>query len=57
MTFWMRDTALNNDTSSPFPMIIFNRDESGNGSGAMNGFSVTYINDGGRTTLLDVKPR
>ena len=49
MTFWIRNTALNNDTSSPFPMIIFDRDESGNGSGAMNGFYVTYINDGGST--------
>jgi hypothetical protein len=49
MTFWMRNTALNNNTSSPFPMIIFDRDESGNGSGALNGFYVTYINDGGST--------
>ena len=27
MTFWMRNTSLNTATSSPFPMIIFNRDE------------------------------
>jgi hypothetical protein len=49
MTFWMRNTAINSGTSSPFPMIIFNRDESGNGSGALNGFYITYINDGGST--------
>jgi len=49
MTFWIRNTALNNDTSSPFPMIIFNRDESASGSGALSGFYVTYINDGGST--------
>src|SRR5262249_38340144 len=49
MTFWMRNTALNTGTSSPFPMIIFNRDETGSGAGALNGFYVTYINDGGST--------
>ncbi len=49
MTWWMRNTALNANTSSPFPMIIFNRDEAANGSGALNGFYVTYINDGSST--------
>src|SRR5262245_3500958 len=38
MTWWMRNTALNTKTSSPFPVIIFNRDESGTGSSALNGF-------------------
>src|SRR5262245_13038515 len=47
MTWWMRNTALNSNTSSPFPMIIFNRDEAASGSGALNGFYVTYVNDGG----------
>src|SRR5262249_13894338 len=49
MTWWMRNTALNTNTSSPFPMIIFNRDEAAAGSTALNGFYVTYINDGGST--------
>lgn len=49
MTFWMRNTALNSGTSSPFPMIIFDRDESAIGATALNGFYVTYINDGGST--------
>ncbi len=47
MTFWMRNTARNTATSSPFPMIIFNRDEAAVGSNALNGFYVTYVNDGG----------
>jgi len=46
MTFWMRNTARNTNTSSAFPMVIFNRDESAKGSGALNGFYVTYVNNG-----------
>jgi len=49
MTFWMRNTSLNSATSSPFPMIIFNRDEAASGATGLNGFYVTYINDGGST--------
>lgn len=46
MTFWMRNTAVNTRTSSPYPMIIFNRDEAAVGSIALNGFYVTYVNTG-----------
>ena len=47
MTFWMRNTTRNTNTSSPFPMVIFDRDESAKGSSALNGFYVTYVNNGG----------
>jgi hypothetical protein len=47
ITFWMRNAARNTNTSSPFPMIIFDRDESAVGANALNGFYVTYVNDGG----------
>ncbi len=47
MTFWMRNTARNTNTSSPFPMVIFNRDEAAVGPNALNGFYVTYVNDVG----------
>jgi hypothetical protein len=47
ITFWMRNTARNTNTSSPFPMVIFNRDETARGPNGLNGFYVTYVNDGG----------
>src|SRR4030095_1410337 len=47
MTFWMRNTARNTNTSSPFPVVVFNRDESAIGAAALNGFYVMYVNDGG----------
>ncbi len=46
MTFWLRNTARNTNTSSPFPMPIFNRDEAAQGANALNGFYVTYVNNG-----------
>jgi hypothetical protein len=46
MTFWMRNTAVNTRTSSPYPMLIFNRDEAAVGANALNGFYVTYVNTG-----------
>jgi hypothetical protein len=50
MTFWMRNTAVNTRTSSPYPMIIFNRDEAAVGPNALNGFYVTYVNTGSQGT-------
>lgn len=50
MTFWVRNTAVNTRTSSPYPMIIFNRDEAAVGANGLNGFYVTYVNTGGQGT-------
>src|SRR4029453_3557531 len=47
MTFWMRNTARNTNTSSPFPVVVFNCDETARGPNGLNGFYVTYVNDGG----------
>jgi hypothetical protein len=47
ITFWMRNTARNANTSSPFPVVIFNRDEAAIGPEALNGFYVMYANDRG----------
>lgn len=49
-TTWMRNTATNTNTSSPYPMIYFNRDESCPTPGdsvCLYGQYLTYINDGG----------
>lgn len=47
LTMWMRNTAVNTNTSSPYPMPWFNRDESSNNTpNYLVGTYVTYVNTG-----------